>query len=111
MDQPIIYHKDLESSGKWKEFTFAEQMANIGSEVSRAIKWTEKGKPDMSQKAFERGLELLDLTRRQAHGPRLRELGRAREVLCDYFAGNNDYASTPHDIQKYFDDFAYACRR
>ena len=111
MGQPVIYHKDLFRCGRWKDLTFAEQMANIGSEVSRAVKWMEKGRPDMARSAFERGLELLDLTRQGVRGSRLRELGRAREVLCDYFAGDNVYGSTKENIQKYYDDFAYAIRK
>jgi hypothetical protein len=35
-------HKEL-AAGKWKELTLSEQMANIGSEVSRALTWMEKG--------------------------------------------------------------------
>jgi hypothetical protein len=31
-------HKEL-AAGRWLEFSFMEQMANIGSEVERAIKW------------------------------------------------------------------------
>ena len=60
MGQGIVYHKELKESGRWSSMSFFEQMGNIGSEVSRACKWKEKGKPEMMQKAFERGLELLD---------------------------------------------------
>jgi len=41
--------------------TLCEQMANIGSEVSRALKWMEKGNPEYSRKAAARALELLEL--------------------------------------------------
>ena len=36
--KPNFYHKDL-SDDRWLEFSFAEQMANVGSEVERAINW------------------------------------------------------------------------
>ena len=30
------------ASGRWQKFTIFEQMANIGSEVGRALNWKEK---------------------------------------------------------------------
>lgn len=78
MDQGVIYHRDLWESGRWAEMSFFEQMGNIGSEVSRACRWKEKGKPEMMRKAFEQALELLDFTIALSHGPRLRELVRGR---------------------------------
>ena len=56
-------HKQL-AAGKWKELSFLEQMANIGSEIERAIKWKNKNNAQYCRLAFERGLELLDLTAR-----------------------------------------------
>ncbi len=106
MDQGIIYHKDLFASGRWAQMSFFTQMGNIGSEVSRACRWRDK--PERMRPAFERALELLDFTIALSHGPRLRELLRAREVLCDFFAGDNDYHSTPEQMKKYFDAFGLA---
>ena len=34
-------HKEL-SQGKWQKMSLIEQMANIGSEVERAINWKNK---------------------------------------------------------------------
>ena len=39
-----------------------EQMGNIGSEVSRAINWRNKGNGEFSARAAARALELLDLS-------------------------------------------------
>ena len=78
------YHKDLKK--RWHRLSLFEQMANVGSEVERAISWKEKGNDEYSSLAFERALELLDFTVetvRELH--RLRELLRLREVLVDYF--------------------------
>lgn len=107
MDQGMISHPSLQSSGRWAALSFSEQMGNIGSEVSRACKWKEKQKFDLMEKAFFRGLELLDLTIALSRGPRLRELLRAREVICDYFAGENSCQSTSEQMVRYFDIFAY----
>lgn len=102
-------HKEL-ASGRWRELSLVEQMANIGSEVERAIKWRGK-KPGLSQSAFERGLELLWLTKGDfKNRSRLRELTRLYEVLVDYFHGENRYGSSDELWQKYFRPFNWAAR-
>ena len=84
-------HQQL-ASGRWFEMPFLEQMANIGSEIERAINWKNKNNKFYSQQAFERGLELLDLTISDSKNiKKLKELTRTREILVDYFAFNNDY--------------------
>ena len=103
-------HKNL-ADGKWKELSFLEQMANIGSEVERTIKWRTKNQ-DYSQMAFERALELLDLTVASSKNrSRLRELLRLREVLADYFQFDNIYGSSDKNWQNYFYAFNYAARK
>jgi hypothetical protein len=103
-------HKSL-ASGRWQEFTLVEQLANIGAEISRALSWKIKGDNTKSQSAMERGLELFDLTiadKRWQH--RLKEIVRTREVVCDYYYGDNTYKSTSESIDKYFLHFAIAAR-
>ena len=105
-----IQHKEL-ASGRWFQLSFVEQMANIGSEVERAIKWRQKNNKEYSQMAFERVLELLDLTIADKKMiKRLKELTRLREVLADYFAFDNTYNSSDQQWQKYFLAFNYAAR-
>ncbi|MBI5400283.1 hypothetical protein HZB07_06755 [Candidatus Saganbacteria bacterium] len=105
-----IQHKEL-AAGKWKTLTFAQQMANIGSEIDRAINWRRKKNLNYSQLAFDRGLELLDLTIDLAKKPAyLKELLRVREALADYFIFDNEYKSTENDWQDYFLAFNYAAR-
>ncbi len=104
-------HKNL-AAGKWALMPFLEQMANIGSEVERALNWRVKNNPDYSRQAFERALELVDLTLDSSKSaPRVRELTRAREAMVDYFAGDNFYQSTESSWRKYFLAFTYAARR
>ena len=80
MSKPPI-HKEL-AAGRWQKFSFAEQMANIGSEVGRAISWKKKGNELYSGQAFERALELIDLTLANTRNfPKLKELARTREAL------------------------------
>lgn len=104
-------HQSL-AAGRWKELSFLEQMANIGSEVERALNWRSKNNPPYSQKAFERALELLDLTL-DAGGSfaRLKEVARVRELLADFFLGSNEYRSTEACWKKYFFYFGIAARK
>ena len=81
----MIIHKTL-ADGRWFEFSLAQQLANIGCDVNRAIKWRSKGDIETSQKALERALELLQFTIADPKNKkRLRELARTKEVLLDYF--------------------------
>lgn len=106
-----MQHKEL-AAGRWNNLIFAEQMANIGSEVERAIKWRNKGNDRYSQLAFERALELLDLTLTDKKSPScLRELTRLREALADYFVFDNSFESTDLKWQNYFSAFNYVVRR
>lgn len=102
-------HKNL-AAGRWQELSFFEQMANIGSEVERAIKWKSKN-AEFSRMAFERALELLDLSLAdRKNKKRLREIARVREAIADHFAGENEYSSSDESWQKYFYAFNYAAR-
>jgi hypothetical protein len=101
-------HAEL-AAGRWQTFPLVEQLANVGSEVERALNWAAKGNASYSQKALERGLELLDLTIADPrHRRRLRELTRLREVLLDYFVGDNAYGSSESNWRGYFRPYAVA---
>lgn len=103
-------HKEL-AAGRWAQLTFSEQMANIGSEVIRAIKWKNKNNAKLSQNAFDRALELLYLTiENKKNKSRLRELTRLHEVLVDYFNCDNIYKSSDKLWQQYFLAFNYKAR-
>lgn len=101
------------SAGRWYTLTLNEQLGNVGSDVGRAIRAKERCDDVRLQGALERALELLDLTLTDDRwrGPRRREIARAREVVCDFLAGDNDYASTGESLDAYFFAFAAAARR
>ena len=104
-------HKDL-AAGRWSQLSFIEQMANIGSEVERALNWRVKKNTDYSQKAFERALELIDLTLdNDKNYTHLKEIARMREAIVDYFFGVNQFVSSEASWRKYFSAFTYASRR
>jgi hypothetical protein len=103
-------HRQL-AAGRWEELSFAEQMSNVGSEIERTISWKAKGRADFARRAFERALELLDLTIADSRNRgRLRELSRVREALADYFAFDNTYRSSDEAWQRYFRFFLMAAR-
>ncbi len=90
----------------------SEQMSNIGSEVSRAINWKNKGNEEYSRKAVIRALELLDLSLESARSfPALKEIARLREAVVDFFCGDNEFASSEALWRSYFDHFNYAARK
>ena len=93
------------SQGRWFEFSFMEQLANIGSEINRIV----KAKND--QKKFDssvlRVLELIDLTIQDKRWKNsIKEILRVREVFCDTVFGDNQYNTSLDDLNKYFFYFA-----
>lgn len=100
------------AAGKWSSLSLIEQLANIGSEVARAINAHDASRTDRRDAAVNRSLELFDLTAADERwrGPRRREVLRAREEFCGLFWGRghgNDAAS----LNRYFFYFALAARR
>ena len=98
----------------WQKMTIAQQLGNIGSEVSRA-KLSQGKDLERFQNAVGRALELFDLTlfdpRWKNFRGRLIEIGRMREVFCDAIYEGKEYGSTLASIQKYFDQFALEVRK
>ncbi|HYB69711.1 MAG TPA: hypothetical protein VEH80_03520 [Candidatus Bathyarchaeia archaeon] len=96
--------------GRWARLTLVEQLANVGSEVGRIRRWRGR-EPRLADGAFERALELLDLTLADGRWRgRLREIARARELLCAAVSGSGDYGTTLEDLDRYFLAFAFAAR-
>ena len=104
-------HQEL-ALGRWNELSLVEQMANIGSEVERALRWRSKNNSEYCMSAFERALELLDITldncKKKAH---LKEIARTREILVDFFFGSNYFMSSDDSLRAYFLQFACAARK
>lgn len=101
------------AAGRWESLTLIEQLANVGSEVDRAIRAHEAGRPDRRDAAVNRGLELFDLTAADDRwrGARRREVLRAREEFCALFWRDGDRRGEAASLSKYFLYFAIAARR
>ena len=106
---PYVIHKGLLESGRWFALSLVEQMANIGTDVDRALKWRTKGDTQTSILAFHRALELIDFTVADPKNKgRLKEILRVRECLADHLVGDNQYGFTDKAWQDYFYFFGYA---
>ena len=103
------------ADGRWVSMPLMEQLANVGSEVERAIRWREKNNPEYANKAAKRALELMDLSLDSAGSfaefARFKELARIREALVDFFFGSNQFGSTDASWRRYFLHFSYAVRK
>jgi hypothetical protein len=98
--------------GRWKHMSLVEQLGNVGSEVERAFSMKRKGREDLASAAFDRSLDLIDLTLSDPRwkGRRLREVARLREFFCDMVLGENVYGMSEEFFSRYFLSFAYAAR-
>jgi hypothetical protein len=90
----------------------SHQMANIGSEINRALNWQNKGNEGLSKNAATRALELLDLSLDSVKKfSCIKEFARLREAVVDYFFGENSFASSEKLWRKYFGCFERAARK
>lgn len=104
----MSFHSSL-AEGRWFTFSLAEQLGNIGSEVSRCIR--ARGDDKRFEGAVFRALELFDLTLSDPRWrKRLKEIARARELFCDAIQDGKEYGTTLEDLDKYFYYFAFAAR-
>ena len=84
-------------------------MANIGSEVSRALR--AKNNPMRYWSAIARALDLFYLTVEDPRWKgRLREILRVRELLAAAALGSDEYKTSLQDLDRYFDYFALLAR-
>ena len=108
-----VYHREA-VAGRWFKFSYYEQMGNIGSEVYRTFKWFRQ-KDDRFQNAFERALELFDLTLDDSRWKgRRKEIARSRELFCSLMMEPEKYSNLDEEMDamdKYFIYFALVARR
>jgi phosphoenolpyruvate carboxylase len=108
-DKNAMIHTGL-TLERWSKFSVFEQLANVGTDIARAFEGKKKNNAQYSEKAFERAMELLDLTIADPknRGGALKELARVREALKDHFLCDNEYETTEQFWQDYFYHFNYA---
>ncbi len=104
----MIIHKETFASGRWFKFSLVEQMANIGTDVDRAIRYKQRGDLEASTQALYRAIELIDFTVADPKNRRrLKEVLRTREFLLDHLIGEDQYGMTDEFWQRYFYGFNY----
>jgi len=103
------FQHQLLAEGRWFTLSLTEQLANIGSEVHRAIR--ARGNENRYNGAIKRGFELFTLTLNDARWcKRRKELTRVKELFCDAILGGAEYGTSLEDLDKYFNYFALAAR-
>jgi hypothetical protein len=92
--------------------TVSEQLGNVGSEVERALRAHRATRTDRFQNAFDRALELFDLTATDPRwsGNRRQEILRAREQFCRIFFDETAEPDLGAFLTTYFLQFAAAAR-
>lgn len=100
------------AGGGWARLELVEQLGNVGSEVERAIRAHLAGRTKRFEGAFERALELFDLTAEDPrwHGHRCQEILRVREEFCRLFFDPDVPPDSAEGLRRYFFGFAYAAR-
>ncbi|MDP3993483.1 MAG: hypothetical protein U1C57_01680 [Candidatus Doudnabacteria bacterium] len=95
----------------WQKLTLSQQLGNIASEFSRAVKFKEANEQYHSEKSFEEVLALLNQTIGDKRWKnRLRELTRLREVVSALTVGKQVFDADPEVLTRYFQGFAIAAR-
>ena len=101
------------AAGRWAALSLAEQLANVGTEVDRAVAAWEAHRTDRFDRALARALELFDLTAADGRwrGLRRREILRAREEFCRLFFEDERPPNAARTLRDYFLRFAVLARR
>lgn len=90
----------------WFTMPVGIQLANVGSEVNRAIQWKKRGNEQRAVNFCNKAIEFLKLIKEDPKNEhRKRELDFCIEELKDYFLGENIWKTTDETLMKYYDAF------
>ena len=93
---------------RWFSMPVTEQISNIGSEVSRAIRWKNAGDYQKARNFCNKAIEFWMMTQEDPKNRhRVGEFNCAVEELRDYFLGDNIYQTTEETLTRYYDAFIY----
>jgi len=99
------------AAGRWQEQTLAEQLGNIGSEISRARSADERGNVERRNLSLERVLELVQLTiANESRQWRRLELENLYDVLSA-IRNNEVLGVSLSNIEEYCLPFAFLARK
>lgn len=90
----------------WYSMPVNVQLANVGSEVGRAISWKKRGNKQRMLSFCNKAIEFLEIMKTDDKNiDRVGELDSCIEELKDYFMGQNIYETTDDVLMKYYDAF------
>ena len=90
----------------WFKMPVETQLANIGSEVNRAIQWKRRGNETRAVNFCNKAIEFLNLIKEDPKNIHRRgELDFCIEELKDFFLGDNIWGTTDETLIKYYDAF------
>lgn len=100
-------------AARWGSFSLSEQLANVGSEVERAVRAHGTHHASRFNSALARALELFDLTAADPRwaGARRREILRGREEFCRLFFDPSVAPGSAAGLRRYFFHFAVLANR
>jgi len=88
---------------KWNNLSYAAQVSNIGSEVSRAIRCKKAGKKVRGMQRYEYALQLIEFTKRDPKNEeKFHELRMAEWKLREYMSDENNDISE-ENIMEFWD--------
>ena len=92
--------------------TIFNQIGNIGSEITRARVWQEKGDSVSRDKALERALRLIDAALlNQVRPAHQRELACLRALVATAPAADSKYLTILRQLENYCLPFALLARK
>ena len=96
----------MDSILSWFALPFEKQMLNIGSEVSRALRWKNAGNREREVNAAIKAVEIFGLTKMDPkHAKRFLELHDYELTLMDYLFGENERGNTDESIMALYNQF------
>lgn len=108
------YIHSISANGRWFQFSILEQLGNIGGEVQRYINAKARKHDEHAIKAFERALELIDLTKldpKNTKKLRYKEIALFRDLLCDtVLYDGKEFNTSIEYLNEYCNQFAMAAR-
>ncbi len=91
---------------KWWKMTVGQQIANVGSEVARAIRNKRRGDMERAEEFCIHAVEMLGYSKLDPKNVnRRKELMLAQEELVDYILGENRFNNDDKSIMKWYDAF------
>ena len=94
---------------RWIQFSPAQQLGNIGSEITRARTREEQNDVNGRNQALLVALELIDLSLDDTRwGSGLKEIARLREVVADWYADTHIYNVPRENLEDYCISFLLA---